>query len=200
MGEIVYDNNRLIIPNRSYYSIDDIKNRTFDCAIVGMDYGYSDYNAFIPMIRDSLSKKWYVIDGVRKNHLSSNEIVNEFLALSNKIETEWKIPKNNQYAVADTSHQQITREIYNKGFYNISNAEKLGEVQMFQDLSTDCSLGNVLIVKGSEVDSACNIASWRFDEERQAVIYEVDDKFNHENKISDIMDALKYAHHLSYRV
>ena len=29
--------------------------------------------------------------------------------------------------------------------------------------------------------------------ERQAVIYEVDDKFNHENKISDIMDALKYA-------
>lgn len=200
LGEIVYDNNRLIIPNRSYYSIDDIKNRTFDACIFGGDYGYSDYNAFVPMIRDSLSKKWYVIDGVRKNHLSSNEIVNEFLALSNKIETEWKIPKNNQYAVMDSSHQQISRDIYNKGFYNISNAEKIGEVQMFQDLSTDCSLGNVLIVKGSEVDNACNIASWRFDEERQAVIYEVDDKFNHENGISDVLDSLKYAHHLSYRV
>ena len=200
LGEIVYDSQRLIIPNRSYYSIDDIKNRTFDCCIIGGDYGYSDYNAFIPMIRDSLSKKWYVIDGVRKNHLSSNEIVNEFLNLSNKIETEWKIPKNNQYAVMDSSHQQISRDIYNRGFFNISNAEKIGEVQMFQDLSTDCSLGNVLIVKGSEVDNACNIASWQFDEERQAVIYSVDDKFNHENKISDIMDALKYAHHLSYRV
>lgn len=200
LGEIVYDSSRLIISEKSFYTLNDIKDRKFDCAIIGMDYGYSDYNAFIPIIRDSLSKKWYVIDGVRKNHLSSTEIVNEFLALSNKIETEWKIPKNNQYAVADTSHQQITREIYNKGFYNISNAEKIGEVQMFQDLSTDCSLGNVLIVKGSEVDSACNIASWRFDEERQAVIYEVDDKFNHENKISDIMDALKYAHHLTYRV
>lgn len=200
LGEIVYDQNRLIIPNRSYYSIDDIKNRTFDACIIGGDYGFSDYNAFVPMIRDSLSKKWYVIDTVRKNHLSSNEIVNEFLALSKKIEDEWKIPKNNQYAVMDSSHQQISRDIYNKGFFNISNAEKIGEVQMFQDLSTDCSLGNVLIVKGSEVDNACNIASWRFDEERQAVIYEVDDKFNHENKISDIMDALKYAHHLIYRI
>ena len=165
-----------------------------------MDYGYSDYNAFVPIVRDSLSKKWYVVDIVRKNHLSSTEIVNEFLALSKKIETEWKIPKNKQYAVADTSHQQISRDIYNKGFYNVSNAEKLGEVQMLQDLATDCALSNVLMIKGSDVDNACNIASWKFDEERQAVIYEVDDKFNHENKISDIVDALKYAHHLTYRV
>lgn len=200
LGQVVYDANRLIVPNRAYFSLDDITNRTFDACIIGMDYGYSDYNAFVPMIRDSLSKKWYVVDIVRKNHLSSTEIVNEFLVLSKKIETEWKIPKNKQYAVADTSHQQITRDIYNKGFYNISNAEKLGEVQMFQDLATDCSLGNVLMIKGSDVDNAFNIASWKFDEERQAVIYEVDDKFNHENGISDIADAMKYAHHLSYRI
>lgn len=200
LGQIVYDANRLIVPNRSFYTLEDIKNRTFDACIIGMDYGYSDYNAFVPMIRDLLSKKWYVIDSVRKNHLSSSEIVNEFFALSKKIEDEWKIPKNKQYAVADTSHQQISRDIYNKGFYNISNSEKLGEVQMFQDLSTDCSLGNVNVIKGSDVDNAFNIASWRFDEERQAVIYEVDDKFNHENKISDIADAMKYAHHLTYRV
>ena len=165
-----------------------------------MDYGYSDYNAFVPIIQDSLSKKWYVVDIVRKNHLSSNEIVNEFFALSKKIEDEWKIPKNKQYAVADTSHQQISRDIYNKGFYNVSNAEKLGEVQMLQDLATDCALGNVLMIKGGEVDNACNIASWRFDEERQAVIYECDDAFNHSAGISDIIDSLKYAHHLTYRI
>ena len=200
LGQIVYDTNRLIVPNRSYYTLSDIKDRKFDCCIIGMDYGYSDYNAFVPMVRDSLSKKWYVVDDVRKNHLSSTEIVNEFFALSKKIEDEWKIPKNKQYAVADTSHQQVSRDIYNRGFYNISNAEKLGEVQMLQDLATDCALGNVLMVKGSDVDNAFNIASWKFDEERQAVIYEVDDKFNHENGISDIADALKYAHHLTYRI
>jgi hypothetical protein len=200
LGQIVYDANRLIVPNRSFYTLEDIKNRTFDACIIGMDYGYSDYNAFVPIIRDSLSKKWYVIDSVRKNHLSSSEIVNEFFALSKKIEDEWKIPKNKQYAVADTSHQQISRDIYNKGFYNISNSEKLGEVQMFQDLSTDCSLGNVNVIKGSDVDNAFNIASWKFDEERQAVIYEVDDVFNHSAGISDIADAMKYAHHLTYRV
>jgi hypothetical protein len=94
----------------------------------------------------------------------------------------------------------LTREIYDKGFYNISNAEKLGEVQMFQDLATDCATGNVNIVKNSDVDNAFNIASWCFDEERQAVIYTVDDKFNHENGISDIADAIKYAHHLTFRV
>lgn len=200
LGQIVYDANRLIVPNRSYYTLEDIKDRQFDACVIGMDYGYSDFNAFVPMIRDSLSKKWYVIGILRKNHLSSSEIVNEFMSLSKRIEDGWKIPKNKQYAVADTSHQQITREIYNKGFYNISNAEKLGEVQMFQDLATDCATGNVNIVKGSDVDNAFNIASWRFDEERQAVIYEVDDKFNHENKISDIADAMKYAHHLTYRI
>lgn len=200
LGEIVYDNNRLIIPNRSYYSIDDIKNRTFDACIIGMDYGYSDYNAFVPMIRDSLSKKWYVIDGVRKNHLSSTEIVNEFLALSNKIETEWKIPKNNQYAVADTSHQQITREIYNKGFYNISNAIKTNESQQLQDLASACSLGDINIIKGSDVDNILNVASWKWDEERQAVIYECDDALNHSVGISDVLDALKYANTLSYQV
>lgn len=200
LGQIVYDTNRLIVPNRAYFSLDDIRNRTFDACIIGMDYGYSDYNAFVPMIRDSLSKKWYVVDIVRKNHLSSTEIVNEFLALSKKIEDEWKIPKTKQYAVADTSHQQITRDIYNKGFYNISNAEKLGESQQLQDLASACSLGDINIIKGSDVDRACDIASWKWDEERQAVIYEVDDKFNHENKISDIMDAIKYASHLTYRV
>lgn len=200
LGQVVYDTNRLIVPNRSYFTLNDIKERKFDACIIGMDYGYSDYNAFVPMIRDSLSKKWFVIDIVRKNHLSSTEIVNEFLALSKRIEDEWKIPKSKQYAVADVSHQMLTRDIYNKGFYNISNAEKLGEVQMFQDLATDCSLGDVQMVKGSDVDNAFNIASWKFDEERQAVIYEVDDKFNHENGISDIADALKYAHHLTYRI
>lgn len=200
LGQVVYDANRLIIPTRSYYTVDDIKNRTFDACVIGMDYGFSDYNAFVPMIRDAVSKKWYVIDIVRKNHLSSAQIVQEFLNLSKRIETEWKIPKEKQYAVADTSHQMLTREIYDKGFYNISNAEKLGEVQMFQDLATDCATGNVNIVKNSDVDNAFNIASWCFDEERQAVIYTVDDKFNHENGISDIADAIKYAHHLTFRV
>lgn len=200
LGEIIYDTNRLLIPSRSYYSIDDIKDRTFDACIIGMDYGFRDYNSFVPMIRDSLSKKWYIIDIFRKNEMSSSQIVDEFLALSKKIENEWKISKNKQYAVADTSHQQITRDIYNKGFYNISNAEKLGEVQMLQDLATDCATSNVYMVKGSDVDNVLNIASWKFDEERQAVIYEVDDKFNHEQGISDVVDALKYAHHLSYRI
>lgn len=200
LGQIVYDTNRLIVPNRSYYTLSDIKDRKFDCCIIGVDFGYSDYNAFVPMIRDSLSKKWYVADTVRKNHLSSNEIVNEFLALSKKIEDEWKIPKNKQYAVADVSHLQIVRDIYNKGFYNISSAEKLHETEMLQDLSTDCALGNVLMIKGSDVDNACNIASWKFDEERQAVIYEIDDAFNHSAGISDLIDSLKYAHRLSVRM
>lgn len=200
LGEIVYDNNRLIIPNRSYYSIDDIKNRTFDCAIVGIDFGYSDYNAFVPMIRDSLSKKWYVIDGIRKNHLSSNEIVGEFFKLSKKIEDEWKIPMNKQYAVADVSHLQIVRDIYNHGFFNISSAEKLHETEMLQDLATDCALGNVLMIKNSEIDQACNVASWKWDEERQTTIYEIDDAFNHSAGISDLIDSLKYAHHLSIKM
>lgn len=200
LGQIVYDSSRLLIPQRAYYSIDDIKNRTFDCCVTGVDFGYSDYNAFVPMIRDSLSKKWYVIDTVRKNHLSSEEIVSEFLALSKKIETEWKIPQTKQYAVADTSHLQIVRDIYNHGFFNISSAEKLGESQMIQDLATSCAMGDVLMVKNSEIDSACNVASWKWDEERQATIYEVDDAFNHSAGISDLIDALKYASHLTYRI
>ncbi len=200
LGQVVYDANRLIIPNRAYFSLDDITNRTFDACVIGADYGYSDYNVFVPMIRDSLSKKWYVVDIVRKNHLSSTEIANEFLALSKKIETEWKIPKEKQYLVADTSHQQISRDIYNKGFFNVSNALKTNESQQLQDLATDCSLGNVLMIKGSDVDTACNIASWKFDEERQAVIYEIDDLFNHSAGISDIIDALKYANQLTYQV
>ena len=200
LGQIVYDTSRLVISEKSFYSPNDIKDRKFDACIIGMDYGFSDANSFIPMIRDSLSKKWYIIDGVRKNHLSSNEIVEEFFKLSKKIEDEWKIPKKQQYAVADTSHQMLSRAIYDKGFYNISNAEKLHETEQLQDLATDCALGNVLMVKGSEVDNACNIASWKYDDERMAVVYEIDDVFNHSNGISDIIDALKYAHHLSMRL
>lgn len=200
LGEIVYDSSRLIVPTRSYYTQSDIAGRTFDACIIGMDYGYRDYNAFVPIIRDAVSKKWYIIYVYRANQLSSSEIVEAFNKLSEKITKDWKIPKEQQYAVADTSHQQITREIYNAGFYNISNAEKLGEVQMLQDLSTAASTGEIAMVKGSEIDNAFNIASWKWDPERMAVIYEVDDKYNHENGISDLVDALKYAHHLTYRV
>ena len=200
LGEIVYDSQRLIIPNRSYYTLSDIKDRKFDCCCIGGDYGYSDYNSFVALVRDVLSKKWYVVDTVRKNHLSSNEIVEEFFKLSKKIEDEWKIPKTKQYAAMDSSHQQISRDIYNRGFFNINNAIKTNESQQLQDLATECAYGNILMVKGSEVDNACNIASWKYDDERMAVIYECDDLANHSAGISDVLDALKYANRLTYQV
>ena len=39
LGQIVYDTNRLIIPQRSYYTLSDIKDRKFDCCIIGVDFG-----------------------------------------------------------------------------------------------------------------------------------------------------------------
>lgn len=199
LAEIAYDTNRLIVPVRSYFTMEDIKGRDFDMAILGMDYGYSDDNSFVSLVRDRASQKWYVVDLFHQNKMSSEQIVDKFFEQSKKLEEQWKIPRKQQYAVADTSHQQITRVIYDKGFYNISNAEKLGESQMLADMASDMASGRINIEKGKEVDTALNILSWKYDEERQAVIYEIDDKLAHDNRISDICDALKYAAHLTYR-
>lgn len=91
--------------------------------------------------------------------------------------------------VADSSHQQISQDIYNQGVYNIQNAYKLDENYQWARLGEALALGDLLIEENKPFDAECNQLVWQWNDEKGCVIYKVDDDAYH----PDIADSVKYA-------
>ncbi|MCF0114694.1 MAG: hypothetical protein HUJ56_05020 [Erysipelotrichaceae bacterium] len=195
LGEEAYDTNRLVIPNRSWFVIDDITGREFDRAIICVDLGFSDNSAFGLLIRDKLSQKWYLVEEFVSRGMSSDEVVSKVLEMKDIAKRVYKLVDNDIYFIMDNNGLQIQQTIYDRGFTNYIKLNKQNESGMWSDLSESCANGKLNVIRNSEFDTACNNLSWKIDEETQNIIYQIDDKLAHEMRISDIADAIKYGHY-----
>ena len=185
LGEIAYDTERMILPSRQYYSSIDIK--PIKCYI-GVDYGWADYSSFAPILIDTngqmrLYKEW------KQNKTASSEIVKQMKDLVEQIHNEFNIPVEDIHVVADSSHQQISQDIYNQGVLNIQNAYKLDENYQWARLAEVLHLGDLKIRKDEYFDKECDALIWKWNSEKGCIIYQVDDDAFH----PDIADSVKYA-------
>lgn len=187
LGEIAYDTERMILPDRKYY--DAIPN-TFKpvCCYIGVDYGWTDYSSFAPILFDAQGQG-YIVNQWKQNKTSSQVLVDKMKALVESIHTKWNIPMSDIRVVADSSHQQISQDIYNMGVTNIQNAYKLEENYQWARLGEALSTGELLIEKSSDFDKECDALVWQWNSEKGCVIYKIDDDVFH----PDIADAAKYA-------
>lgn len=186
LGEIAYDTNRMIYPKRTYYT--ELPNEKFIACYIGVDYGWADYSSFAPIIITA-NRTGYLIEEWKQNQTPSSEIVNKMKALVDGIHTKYDIPTEDIHIVADSSHQQISFDIYNQGIFNIENAYKLGENYQIARVAEALSIGQLLIKEGDYFDQECNSMVWKWNEEAGIVVYEIDDKTFH----PDIADSVKYA-------
>lgn len=186
LGEVAYDTNRMIYPKRTYYK--ELPKEQFVACYIGIDYGWADYSSFAPILITN-NKTGYLINEWKENKTASSAIVNKMKALVESIHSTYNIPNENIKLVADSSHQQISFDIYNQGVINIENAYKLGENYQIARVAEALEIGNLLIKEGDYFDQECNSMVWKWNDENGTVIYEIDDKTFH----PDIADSVKYA-------
>lgn len=190
LGEIAHDTNRLVIGSKTYYTPSD-KDK-YDKAILGIDFGYADNSSWIVIANVKGTDVWDVIFEYVSPRMSSTEIENKtYEALDYTLSKG--VPKNEIHIIGDSSHQMFLRDIYMKGWVNVSVPYKLNESQQWTDLAMLMRTGKVRIIKDSRIDIDTDKISWQIDNETGTVIYEIDDKLNHELQVSDATDALKYA-------
>lgn len=186
LGQNCYDSTRTVLPNRKYYNEEDIKNKVWEQCIIGLDYGFEDNNAFVPVLVANDGQR-FVVNPIKANHLAASEIVSKAKEL-----TEWatslKIPK--VLFVADTNDQSISQDIFKQGI-KIVNAYKVDERLQWSKLKEDLSTGTLLIKEKDCIDDECSKTVWKYDEENKKVVYEIDDDIYH----PDALDALRYANY-----
>lgn len=187
LGEIAYDTERMILPERKYYTEIPKEFKPKLCYI-GVDYGWADYSSFAPIIIDDKGQM-YLVNEWKQNKTPSSEIVKQMKILVEKIHKEYNIPNEDIKVVADSSHQQISQDIYNQGILNIQNAYKLDENYQWARLSEVLAVGDLLIKENDEFDKECDAIVWKWNAEKGCVIYQVDDEVFH----PDIADSVKYA-------
>lgn len=186
LGEVAYDTERMILPTRQYYSSVDIKpNKIY----IGVDYGWADYSSFAPILIDEAKGQMRLYKEWKQNKTASSDIVKQMKDLVTKLHEEFNVPMEDIKVVADSSHQQISQDIYNQGVLNIQNAYKLDENYQWARLAEELAVGNLKIKKDDFFDMECDQLVWEWNQEKGCIIYKVDDDVFH----PDIADSVKYA-------
>lgn len=187
LGEIAYDTERMILPARKYYEEIPTTYKPVKCYI-GVDYGWTDYSSFAPVLIDS-NGQMYLTNEWKQNKTSSQALVDRLKAIVDLIHSKYNIPMEEIRVVADSSHQQISQDIYNMGVTNIQNAYKLEENYQWARLGEALSTGDLLIQKDNHFDKECDALIWQWNAEKGCVIYKIDEDVFH----PDIADSVKYA-------
>ena len=187
LGEIAYDTERMILPERRYYETLPETFKPIKCYI-GVYYGWTDYSSFAPILIDNKGQM-YLVNEWKQNKTASSEIVKQMKILVEKIHKDYNIPNEDIKVIADSSHQQISQDIYNQGVLNIQNAYKLDENYQWARLGEALAIGDLLITKNGHFDKECDTLVWQWNAEKGCVIYKVDDDVFH----PDMADAVKYA-------
>lgn len=188
LGENCYDSTRTVISNYKIYEEDELKakNPIFEQCIIGLDYGFTDYNSFVPVLVDNQGLRW-VRNVFKKNRMSASEIV----AKANEY-SEWakslKIPK--VMFIADINDQSVSQDIWRSGI-NIVNAYKVDERLQWAKLKERLSTGEMILPQDCVLIDECARTVWKYDEDRKQVIGEIDDDIYH----PEALDALKYVNY-----
>lgn len=186
LGLNCYDSTRTVIPNRHYYDKADLKNRIWEQCIIGLDYGFEDNNAFVPVLVDNGGQR-FVVNPFKCNHMSASEIVAKAKEYQDWA-TSLKIPK--VLFIADVNDQSISKDIWRQGI-KIANAYKVNEKLQWSKLKEDLATGTLCITEKDVIDDECSKTVWKYDEDNKKVVYEIDDDVFH----PDALDALRYVNY-----
>lgn len=186
LGEVVHDSNRMPFAERMYY---DEKLSGIKAIYIGVDFGFRDATAFIPLLVDN-NGQCYVYMETKERQMKATDIVTALKAKVDKLHADFNIPVENIHVVTDHNEPSISADIYNQGVTNVELAYKSNKDYTIRLLKDALSVGDVLLPKKGVIDDECENTVWKWDSEKEEVIYEIDDSVYH----PDALDALRYAY------
>lgn len=132
----------------------------------------------------------YVFSETKERQMKASDIVTALKAKVDFLRGKFSVPVSNIHIVTDHNEPSISADMYNQGLTNIELAYKQNSDYTLRLLKDALACGDILIQKGNSIDDECERTVWKWDTEREEVIYEIDDEAYH----PDSLDALRYAY------
>lgn len=193
LGQIVYDTEALVYKDYKIYKTIDNTFRPNRCYI-GVDFGFSDYNAVIVLMADTEKKIAYITDEYKFNRATITEIVDKIREATENAK-KFLLERNHDINLAsaigiycDTNEKSIAYELSQTYRLPAYCAYKYDKMLGIAQLSEYMRVGQIKCKEGGIIaDEAEQILFKR--DENDNILAEIDDDVFH----PDAMDALLYA-------
>ena len=195
LGLIVYDTEALCYKGYKTYTGEVPRDFVPDRIYIGVDFGFSDFNAIISLAADTIHKRAYVILEKKFNKAGVGEIVEsirkamdhakEFIFARNK-----SVDLSNCINIfCDSNEKSIAYELYQTYRLPANIAYKYDKNMAIEQLAEWLRNGTIHIPEGGVCADECEQAVHPRDEDTDAILPGYDDDVFH----PDAMDAFLYA-------
>ena len=131
----------------------------------------------------------YLTSEWSESHATSTYMLEKCFAVRDELTTKWKLPREDIYFVTDTNEQQMTRDFYNKGLYELSNVRKKSLEYSRALVNESMATGTLKIPNNGPANEDHLKSVYKFDQDNNQIIYEEDKSIYHSNA----MEAVRYA-------
>jgi hypothetical protein len=193
LGQIVYDTEALVYKDYKIYKelpSDFVPDRVY----IGVDFGFSDYNAVISLTADTRTKRAFVTDEYKFNKSTITEIVETIRKATEKAK-QILITRNPSVNLAsaigiycDTNEKSIAFELSQTYRLPAYCAYKYDKLMGIAQLAEFMRVGQIKTIDGGIIADEAEQILFKRDEEDN-ILSEIDDDVFH----PDAMDALLYA-------
>ena len=196
-GKIAPDTEAIIFKKRSYLdsnTISRIKSGEIKITdiVIGVDYGFSDFNSMITLAYNRHEKTSFVIEESKFNRATVSEIierVKKHHANAKGILEGLRInPEDHLKIYADTNEESITADLMVKHKLPAYNCYKYDKMFAIEMLADELRAGRMAIPKGGVLDSEMERTLYARNDEDD-IINEIDETAFH----ADAIMALLYA-------
>lgn len=186
LGEVVHDSNRMPFAERHYY---DNEPSNIVEIFIGLDFGFKDATAFIPLLVDNTGKCFVYLE-TKERQMKASDIVSAAKAKVTTLHNKFNVPVEKIHIVTDHNEPSIAADMYNQGLTNIELAYKSNKDYTLRLLKDALAASDIVIPKGGCIDDECERTVWKWNAEKEEVIYEIDDSVYH----PDALDSLRYSY------
>jgi hypothetical protein len=192
-----YDTEAMIYKDRKYLTVDEhgeviYPNYKITDIAIGIDYGFSDYNAIIGLAYSREIKQGYIFTEAKFNKSTISAIVaatKDAMDRAVQIAHKNNMDKGNIEIVADTSDESTTYELAVNYNLPARNAYKYNKEMAIAQFADALRSGQILIKKGDHLDQEMESLIFMRDEEDN-ILPIVDDQMGEH---PDAADAALYA-------
>lgn len=188
-----YDTEALVFKGRTTYSILD-DNEAITDVVIGVDYGYSDYNSIISVAYNKNTKKSWVIKEDKFNKAGVSEIIEVIRRHCAYAAAKCKIhhidPEEHIKIYCDNNEQSITHDLMTKYKLPAYNCYKYDKAYAIEMLAEELRTGRMRIPENGVLDNEMEQILYKRDNDTDAIIPELDEEIGIH---ADAMMALLYA-------
>lgn len=173
----VYDTEALVFKDRKTYNVFD-KNEPITGICIGVDYGFSDYNAVISVAYNKSTKRSWVVKESKFNKAGVSDIINTIMEHYNyavELCNINRIDKENIFIYADTNEESITYDLMNKYHLPAFNCYKYDKAYAIQLLAEELRTGRMQIPNNGILDNEMEQILYQRDDE-DSIIPQIDEE------------------------